>query len=316
MMRIDLKKSAELLKKFDSYLILTHRSPDGDTLGSAFALQRALLKLGKRSMVRCIDDIPQKFAFLQSGIEDGDIEYDKIIAVDIADRKLLGGEFDALYGDKVFLAIDHHMSHRDYAENILVEDRAATSEIIYSVVKLLGVEIDSGIADCIYTALATDTGCFTFSNTTPSTHRIAAEMMERGADYVYINRVMFETKTISYLKLEQMALSTVKMHFGGKCAVMLITQDMFRKSGSNDGECDGIASLPRKIEGVSVGVTVRERADGTYKVSMRTVEPYDASRICAEMGGGGHSRAAGCEFGGSLDDGLNRLLECIGAELL
>lgn len=316
MTNISVNECAELLQEYDNYLILTHRNPDGDTLGSAFALHRALSNLGKNSMVRCVDDIPAKYSFLWKNTDNGNIEFDKIIAVDIADRKLLGDSFNRLYGGDVFICIDHHMSHREYAENLLLEDRAATAEVIYELVNAMGVEIDSGIADCIYTGIATDTGCFTFSNTEPSTHRIAAEMMEKGADFALINRLMFETHTMSYIKLEQMALSTIETYFNGKCALMTVTQKMFEESGSNEGECDGIASLPRKIEGVMIGVTVRERVDGTYKVSLRTVAPYDAAKICARLGGGGHSRAAGCDFDCSLDEVKAILLEHIKAELI
>ncbi len=315
MKKIDVKECASLLKEYSSYLILTHRNPDGDTLGSAFALKRALAIMGKKSMVRCIDDIHPKFSYLWAELDNSDVEYDKIIAVDVADNKLLGEEFQNLYGDRVWLCIDHHMSNREYAENLLLEDRAAAAVVIYEVICELGVEITPEIANCIYTGLATDTGCFMFSNTTPTVHRIAAEVMEKGADYTLINRLMFETKTLSYLKLEQMAVSSIESHFGGKCAIMTITRKMFEESGSSSSECDGIAALPRKIEGVQVGVTLRERHDGSYKVSLRTVEPIDASKICGKLGGGGHNRAAGCEFSCSLEEAKQTLLEIIEAEL-
>lgn len=315
-MRVTLKDCAEIIKKCRSFLILTHQSPDGDTLGSAFALKRALDKMSKPSKVICNDEIPQKYSFLWDGIDNSDIDFEAVIAVDIADRKLLGEKIDSEYGDKIVLAVDHHLSHRDYAENTFMCDKAANAENIYDLLNELGIEIDSGIATCIYCGMATDTGCFLFTNTTPETHKIAAELMEKGADFATVNRKMFETKTVSYLKLEQMALSTIEMHFGGKCAVMKITQDMFRKSNSNDGECDGIASLPRKIEGVLIGVTVKEKETGHYKVSVRTVEPYDASKICARFGGGGHNRAAGCEFTCSLEEATNALLKVIGEQII
>ncbi len=315
MNRIDAKECVALLKAHDNYLILTHRNPDGDTLGSAFALHRILSKLGKNSMVRCIDSIHDKYSYLQNNIGNGEIAFDKIITVDVADTKLLGEDFETKYGNNIFLCIDHHLSNREYAENLFLENRAATAEMLYEIALEAGVEICPEIADCIYTGIATDTGCFLFSNTTPTTHRIAAEMMEKGANYDDINRKMFETKTLSYLRLEQMAVSSVEMHFGGTCAVMTITQEMFEKSNSNESECDGIASLPRKIEGVKIGVTIRERSDKTYKVSIRTVEPFDAAKICSRLGGGGHNRAAGCEFTCSLDQAKAILLENIKAEL-
>ncbi len=314
MKNINVKECAALLKEYDNYLILSHKSPDGDTLGSAFALKRALDLLGKKSMVRCNDTMADKFSYLWQNLDNSEINFDKIIAVDVADRKLLGEDFEAKYGDNIFLCIDHHMSNREYAQNLLLEDRAAAAVVVYEVICQLGVEITPEIASCVYTGLATDTGCFMYSNTTPTVHRIAAEVMEKGADYALINRLMFETRTLSYIRLEQMAVASIESHFDGKCAIMTITQEMFRTSGSNESECDGIASIPRKIEGVKVGVTIREQTNGKYKVSLRTIEPFDAAKICANFGGGGHHAAAGCEFDCTLEDAKKQLLEVIKEE--
>ena len=314
MNKIDVKECVALLKEFDNYLILSHRNPDGDTLGSAFALKRTLDKMGKKSFVKCVDPMHHKYSYLWDGVDNTEFTFDKIIAVDVADKKLLGESFEEMYGDNVWLCIDHHMTNREYSENLLLEDRAAAAVVIYEVICESGVEFTPEIASCVYTGLATDTGCFMFSNTTPTVHRIAAEVMEKGADYVNINRLMFETKSMSYLRLEQMAVSSIESHFDGKCAIMTITRKMFEESGSSSTECDGIAALPRKIEGVKVGVTIRERHNGSYKVSMRTVEPYDAAKICGHFGGGGHHAAAGCEFECSLDEVKAKLLEVIKAE--
>lgn len=315
MNRLDVKECVSLLKEYDNYLILTHRNPDGDTLGSAFALHRALSKLNKKSMVRCGDPIHPKYSYLWDGIGNDEIEFDKIIAVDVADKKLLGEDFEAKYGDNVFLCIDHHLSNREYAENLLLEDRAAAAVIIYEIVCELGIEFTPEIANCVYTGLATDTGCFLFSNTTPTVHRIAADVMEKGADYTFINRLMFETKTLPYLRLEQMAVSSIESHFDGKCAIMMVTRKMIEESGSSASDCDGIAAIPRKIEGVKIAVTLRERHDGSYKVSLRTVEPYDAAKICANFGGGGHHAAAGCDFDCPVDEVKSALLKVIKEEL-
>lgn len=314
MNRIDVKQCATLLKEFDNYLILSHRNPDGDTLGSAFALKRTLDKMGKKSFVKCVDPMHHKYSYLWDGVDNSEFAFDKIIAVDVADKKLLGESFEEMYGDNIWLCIDHHLTNREYAENLLLEDRAAAAVVIYEVICELGVEITPEIASCVYTGLATDTGCFMFSNTTPTVHRIAAEVMEKGADYTNINRLMFETKSMSYLRLEQMAVSSIESYFDGKCAIMTITRKMFEESGSSSTECDGIAALPRKIEGVKIGVTIRERHNGSYKVSLRTVEPYDAAKICGKLGGGGHSAAAGCEFECSLDEVKATLLDTIKAE--
>ncbi|MGN0571439.1 MAG: bifunctional oligoribonuclease/PAP phosphatase NrnA [Candidatus Fimenecus sp.] len=308
---------AAALQAQNNILILTHRNPDGDTLGCAFALLRGLLSFGKAARVVCSDEIPQKYAYMWEDVPLLDFTPDYIVAVDIADAKLLGEPLYTQYHGKVDLCIDHHLSNTHYADALFLRECAATCELIDEVLTALHAECTASIADCLYTGLSTDTGCFRYSNTTPNTFKLAAKMLEAGANAAEINRVMFETKSRTYLKLEELVLKTLQMYFGGKCAVVTITQEMFRQSGSCESECDGIASLPRKIEGVMVGVTLREREDGTFKVSLRTYAPVDAAKICGEMGGGGHARAAGCELStDNFEMEKQRLLEIIREELV
>ena len=134
-------------------------------------------------------------------------------------------------------------------------------------------------------------------------------MIECGADNVTINTVMFETKTRTYVALEKLAVGGMKMFLDGKCALITVTQDMYRQSGSDESEVDAIASLPRQIEGVLVGVTMRERKDGSYKISMRSNRPINVSEICAAMGGGGHPQAAGCQVSGTLEEATQTVIE-------
>ena len=310
-MIIDLKTAVEFLKNNDDFLILTHAHPDGDTLGCGFALCEALKGCGKTAIVRCGDAIPAKYSYMGSACKE-DIVYENIIAVDVADAKLLGKEFEARFGGKVKLCIDHHGSNRLYAEKTLLDSSAAAAcEIILEVIKELGAEVTKNIADCIFTGLSTDTGCFRYSNVTPRTLHMAAEMIESGAEHSRINVIMFETKTKTYVALERLALESMRMYLDDKCAFITITQDMFRKSGSDESEVDAIASIPRQIEGVRIGVTMREKPDGTFKVSMRTHEGVDASAICAMMGGGGHPRAAGCTVDGDADNARKLVVSCI-----
>ncbi len=297
-MIIDLNAAVEFLKNNDNFLILAHAHPDGDTLGCGFALCEALISLGKTAVVRCGDSVPSKYGYMGE-ICTENIEYENIIAVDVADTKLLGKAFDECFGGRVKLCIDHHGSNRLYAEKTLLDPAAAAAcEIILEVINALGAEITKNIADCIFTGLSTDTGCFRYSNVTPRTLHMAAQMIEKGAAHSKINTIMFETKTKTYVALERLALESMKMYLDGKCAYITITQDMFRQSGSDESEVDAIAAIPRQIEGVEVGVTMREKSDGTFKVSMRSHEGVDVSEICALMGGGGHPRAAGCTVDG------------------
>ena len=310
-MIINLNAAVEFLKSHDNFLILVHGHPDGDTLGSGLALAEALRSLSKKAIVKCGDKVPSKYGYMGE-ICDEDYEFDTLVAVDVADSKLLGKELDGKYGDKIQLCIDHHGSNRLYAENTLLDaDAAATCEIILELIRELDAKVTKKIANCIYTGLSTDTGCFRYSNVTPRTMRMAADMIEAGADNAMINTVMFETKTKTYVVLERLALGGMKMYFDGKCALITVTQEMFKTSGSDESEVDAIASIPRQIEGVLVGVTMREKPDGTFKISMRSNEPVNVAEICAMMNGGGHPRAAGCSVDGPADIAGKTVLENI-----
>ncbi len=310
-MTVDVKKAAKLLKENDNIIILSHQNPDGDTLGSGFALFYALKKMGKKVRHECENEVPKKFLFLSDGIKNDSFSDGFTVTVDVADIKLLGDGLKEKYEGKIDLAIDHHISHREFSPLLLLEDRAAACEIVFSVIKELGVPIDKRIADCLYVGIATDTGCFRYTNTTAHTHLCASELIELGADNGEINRLMFETKTRTYAKLEKLALSSLEMYFDDKCALMCVTAEMFRLSGSDETECDGISALPRQIEGVLVGVTVREKAENEYKISVRTNEPIDACEICAKLGGGGHARASGCTVNGTLDEVKRIILKTV-----
>lgn len=310
-MVLELNSAVEFLKERDNFLILTHAHPDGDTLGSAFALKYALETLGKRAEVRCNDKISKKFDYLGTACDE-DFSFETLIAVDVADTKLLGDAFEKEYADRIELCIDHHGSNRLFAERTLLEPYAAAAcEIILEIIYSLGIEVGKQIADCIYTGLTTDTGCFRYSNVTPRTMRMAANMIECGADNCEINTVMFETKTKTYAALEKLAVGGMKMYCDDKCAFITITQEMYRQSGSDESEVDGISALPRQIEGVLVGVTMRERTDGTYKVSMRSHQPVNVAKICATMGGGGHPQAAGCQVDGPLEAATQTVIKNI-----
>lgn len=310
-MIIDLFAAVEFLKNNDEYLILTHAHPDGDTLGCGLALCEALVSVGKKAFVRCGDPVPVKYGFMGSVCED-DVEFSNIIAVDVADAKLLGKDFEERFGSRVDLCIDHHGSNRLYAKRTLLDPAAAAAcEIILEVIRAMGVEITDSIANNIFTGLSTDSGCFRYSNVTPRTLRMAADMIEAGAQHSKINTLMFETKTRTYVALERLALESMKMYLDDRCAFITITRDMFRESGSDESEVDAIASIPRQIEGVQVGVTMREKADGSFKVSMRSHEGIDVSEICAMMDGGGHPRAAGCTLDGDAQTARKRVVECI-----
>lgn len=316
-MRIDVKEAVKCLLENDNIVILTHSHPDGDTLGSAYALCRALTKKGKTAEVVCNDDIPEKYSFMFDDFENKSIdEPDYVVSVDVADSQLLGEEVKKLYEDRINLAIDHHGSNRIKSDKLLLEaDSAATCEIIFLIIKELGVDLDKKIADCLYTGISTDTGCFRYYNTTSRSYHMAAELVECGAEHGMINQLMFETKTRTYMRLESLVMKSMEMYYDDKCVIVTLTQDMYEKSGSNESEIDPLAAKTRQIEGVLVGAVLREKKDGTFKVSMRTNGDMDASAICGLLGGGGHPKAAGCQIDGPLENAKQKLVEAIGEYL-
>lgn len=297
-MRIDAKKAADFLRENDDFLILMHASPDGDTLGSGSALCYALQRLGKRAKAVCPDEIPHRFDYLFAALDKTDFETKNVVCVDIADTKLLG-EMKSV-GDNAKLVIDHHATHRDYAEMAYIEpESAAACELVYEVVKELGAEIDGTLAGCLYTGIATDTGCFKFTNVKPRTHIIAAELIEKGADFAQINYALFIEKTRGRILLEQKALNSVKFFADGKIAVLTVPLALVNGIPDIDEDDIGaLSSIPREISGVEVGICVKERKEGVFKASLRTSVRVDAAEIAQRFGGGGHARAAGCSFEG------------------
>ena len=307
-MKIDLKRVADLLIQHDDILILIHRHPDGDTIGSGYALCRALQKMGKRARVECADIVPERYDYITSFVKTEEFEPSFITVVDVADYKLLGEKYASIV-DSIDLCIDHHASNNLFAkENYVCSTAAANCENIYRLIDLLGVEFDKNIAEALYTGIATDTGCFRFSNTTAETHIIAAKLIGYDMDMAYINRIMFDTKTKNRIMVERLALDSMEFYFDDRCAVITITKEMRKESETNEDDLEGITALPTQIEGVLVGITIRERDGGIFKASVRTYDPINASEMCAGFGGGGHARAAGCELHGSLEEIKSQLL--------
>jgi phosphoesterase RecJ-like protein len=313
-MVIDVRETSEILKKAQNVLIISHKNPDGDTLGSAYALYYGLVSLGKKATIVCSDERPTKFDFYtnehtkKSLLEIPDEDFDLIVAVDVADQALFG-EVTVKYSKMIDLCIDHHPSNKLFAEKTcLIPTASATCEIMYDVLTEMNATIDILCANCIYGGIATDTGCFKFSNTTSKTHYIAAKLIDIGCDYATINREMFEKKSRARILLEQHVLNSMEFHFDCKCAIVEVSINLMKKLNAKDEEFDGVSAIPRQIEGVYVGVTLKEIEDG-YKISVRTNQHIDACAICQNFGGGGHLRAAGCVIKGDFPTVKAQILE-------
>ena len=220
------------------------------------------------------------------------------------------------YTRHVDLCIDHHAGNSGYADFTLLDgNAAAAAELLYEVISEMGVEITPLIANCLYTGLATDTGCFRFSSTTANTHLVAAKLILAGAQVEELNTLLFDTKPRERMEAERIARNHLEYHLEGRCALMYLTRDEIEQSGVDPADLEELTSLPISIEGVKVGLLLRQQPGGSYRISVRTAKGVDACAIARRLGGGGHTRAAGCELLGNLDNAKSAILAEVEAEL-
>ena len=288
---VDRQTAVLRLRGADDILILCHKNPDGDTIGCAGALYLALKALGKNAAILCSDPIPKMYDYMELRWFDGSFNPAFVVAVDVASIQLFG-------------------------ENNNVPQYAAhTNLCMLDVIVDMGVTITPQIANCLYTGIATDTGCFKFASTTPRTHMAAARVMEAGADVEKLNARLFESRSHARITAERMAMESLEYYFDDLCAVICLTWDQIESSGVAGAELEDLTSLPRSIEGVEVGLTYRQQRDGSFRISVRTSGSIDACNIARRLGGGGHARAAGCEISGNLDNAKHAVLEEVRKEL-
>ncbi len=316
--KLNYQQTAEILKDLDYVYILTHQSPDGDTIGSGLALYYTLTSMGKKAKVLCSDSFHHKYDYITKDYVDLEFTPKYIVSTDVADTKLLGS-LNEPYGDKVYLCIDHHISNKEYSKYLLVSpNSSANCEVVYTLFKTMGIKISEIVAKCLYTGIATDTGCFKFSNCNAETHRIVSEIMEQypNIDYATINRVLFDIKSPSRLNAEKEAMSNISYYLDGKCTVVCITQDMIKRLNLSLDDFEGITAISTQVEGVCVGITMKEMEKDTFKVSLRSVSDVDVSKVCAKFGGGGHVKAGGCKLENiSCDDAIKQLVDAVSEEL-
>lgn len=286
------QECSQLLLSKNNILIITHTNPDGDTLCSAAALCSALRRAGKRANLFRNPAVTTKYmTHVEKYFAPKSFKSKYIVSVDVATEKMFAEGFDGA----IDLCIDHHPTNSHYAKKELVcPDKAACGEIVLAVIKEMCGGITQEEADLLYIAVTTDTGCFQYLNTNAATFRAAAELLEYGADTGMVNVKFFRKASRARLKLEGMIYSTMGFYRDGKISVAIITKEMLRQAGAGEEDCDDLAGLAGRAEGASVNITIRERDNGSSKVSVRTGRDVSSSDICAVFGGGGHAMAAGC----------------------
>ncbi len=305
-------------------LVLFHRNPDADAVGSAFALKKILSDLGSRAWCVCADEIPARLRFLTDGGQESvlpasvpaEFSVSRIVAVDSASPTQLGGLFE-LYGDRIDLMIDHHGMGTPYADHYIRPDAAATGEIMFDLVKQLAgekfVTITDPLCTALYAAISADTGGFRFSNVTPETHLRAAELMASGIDCAEINRQLFDSFSLEQLRARGAGISNLSLFSDGRVAVITFPYALKVALGLADEHLDTLVDVARSLCGVQVALAIRQPgAENLFRVSARSSCGYDVAALCALFGGGGHKKAAGCSLtAADMDDAVKQIVSKI-----
>ena len=305
-------EAAAWLNAHDRYLILTHKRPDGDTIGCAAALCRGLRNLGKTAHICPGTEETHLFTpYLEGLLAPQDYTPDTVVSVDIAARSLFTKSGQPWLERGIDLAIDHHPSQEFFAkETCLDASRAACGEILYEILRELG-QVNAETAVPLYVAVSTDTGCFQYGNTTAETHRVAAALMATGIDVFPLNKRHFRTKTWARLQVERLLVERMHRYEDGKIAVAPVSLGLMDEAEATEEDMEDIAAFLGQIEGVETSVTIRELTEGGCKLSVRTSGGLNATKVCALLGGGGHAAAAGCTVSGTLGKAEEQILDAI-----
>ena len=314
--RLTKTETAAWLLERDNFLILTHRRPDGDALGSAAGLCNGLREAGKAAYLLENPETTARYqTYVKPYLAPADFSPGAILAVDTADHKILQINAGS-YGDRVDLVVDHHASNTGYAAHSFCEpERGACGELVYEALLALSGGISPETATPLYVALATDTGCFVYANVTADTLAVASELVRAGAEHRQVNKALFRTKSRGRMALDGAILSDLRFSYEGQVAVAIVTLDLMARTGVTEDDLDDIAAIPNQAEGVRVGIVVKELAEGGSKVSVRSAPGVDANGICRKFGGGGHPMAAGCVVELSPEATAAALVEAAGEAL-
>ena len=312
-MYLDCKQTAEMLSRWDNFLLVTHKNPDGDSLCSAAALCSALRRAGKTAYMFANPGVSEKFEpFVSAFLAPAGFARDCTVCVDVAAEDM----FCKGFSGSVDLAIDHHPTNPGFgAENCIYPEASACGEIVLEIIEQLCGGPDRAEATLLYIALTTDTGAFMYSNVNPGSFAAASRLLSYGAEYMKVNRVFFREVSRERIALEGMIYSGFEYYRGGEVVVSVITLEMMEKSGAGEKDIGDLAGLPGRVKGQEVTVLIRELEKGKCKISVRSGRNVSSSRICSYFGGGGHEKASGCTIEAEPERAKKLLLEVIDSVL-
>ena len=306
MRRISFEEIFGCLEKPCDTLVLFHRAPDADAVGSAYAMKKLLEAMGSRAFCVCADELPVRLSFLMFGEQESvlperipsDLSPERIVSVDTASPSQLD-RLHALFGDRVDLMIDHHGKGTPYADHCVIPTASASGEVLYEILtmaaELCGIEFTDRINALLYTAISADTGCFRYNNATEATYRIAADLVGRGVPAADINHKLFGIKTLKQMQVEHAGFERMNFYCDGRVAVITFPYELKKQYGADDEHLETLIDVARCVKGVEVAAVIKQpSAENKFRVSMRSSSDFDVSEVCAHYGGGGHVRAAGC----------------------
>jgi phosphoesterase RecJ-like protein len=315
----DAQAVVEVLKAYDTFCVSTHISPEGDALGSAVALALGLRAAGKQAEVVIRDRVPPYLDFLpvQGVVAQHPAlprRYDVLAVVDCGDLERTGLFTAAPPPVTLVVNIDHHLTNRGFGGlNWIVPDATASGQMVYELIRAWGVPLSRDMALCLYTTLITETGSFRYSNTTPSTFRMAADLLDCGVDGAKVARALYDRNSPGRLRLLGEVLRGMERHPGGKIAWVTLTQDLFKTTGTSPEDTEDMVNYPRSLNGVEVAVLFRELNPTQYKLSLRSQGRVNVAAVAEGFGGGGHRNAAGCVVTGDLPSVRARVLSALEA---
>lgn len=312
-----LKEAADFIRRHQEFILISHISPDGDTLGSSLALSIALKNAGKKAEIVCGDPVPDLYLFLpgaSSVRKPSEAEAsDAVITVDCAALSRAGDGQRLFESAKETLCIDHHRTNAGFADVNFVRRASSAGELIVKLLNELGYPMNREIGICLYAAISTDTGNFAYSGTTPDTFRAMAEIVETGFDLPEANRILFRTVPLRKVRLTSLVLERMQLSRNNAVAVSYADQKDFAACGARGEDSEGIIDAMRDIDTVAAAAFLRECEDGSIRVSLRGKSHVDVSGIASAFDGGGHRLAAGCTLYMEMPEAVRVMTEALQA---
>ena len=311
-----MNKIINAIKKYQSIAVLTHISEDADAICSALALKAALEETGKRADVYISAPLEERLKFIGKDMIVFESEkeypsYELCICLDSGDLDRLGERIAIFKSAGCTMNIDHHCTNPKYAEiNYVIGDASSTGEIIYDLLSAAKIKITKRIAELLYSAIASDTGCFKYSCASPSTMRAAAALMEYGIDHAELCRRLFDTEERNEMQLKGYIMENIHEYFGGRLCIAAADEELFARFGVDEKNVGDLVNIPRCLKGCELAISIRA-VDGKCKISFRSAGKYDVSKIAAAIGGGGHKMAAGATVGGGVNETEKMLVEAL-----